>query len=537
LNNTTGMNRPALARYQDLPRALSARYPLSMFINLLLGTVWTVCLDPGHGGSDAGAVGLYYLEKQANLDVAFWAKYYFERAGLPRDTVIVGMTRTTDVYVSLADRVYYANSQGFDRFVSVHHNAYNTAVQGTETYCHPQGSANSFAMRDSTHPWLLWAFGYNDRGAQTADFYVLRETVMPAILGEASFIDYHDGYDESYRFYTHWNRHDEREGYAYARGVSGHLHITPPVFQQAYSISGTVSLSPPQNQTIRLYCYKNYSDSLVAYKPLSGPGPFRIDSLLPDTYDLYFSSESYNSAFIPNIVLSSDTTGLSATLYEARQEVITDNLDPGCFRQGTWHVSEWSTQYYGLNYIWADGTGIKRLLFMPNLPQAGEYEVSVWFTQGWNRAQNAPYVVHHAGGVDTFYVDQTSGGGQWLALGTFSFSEGQAGYVELGNWGLLPDSTRVVIGDAVRFSLSTSAKEAEPAPTWPFFDQASLRLVLPPDHPGAKASVYDPTGRIIVSQRIGPGQTQWEIGELPKGVYFLRLAEGNRALVFKFIRR
>ncbi|MEO0257749.1 MAG: N-acetylmuramoyl-L-alanine amidase, partial [candidate division WOR-3 bacterium] len=406
-----------------------------MFLNILFAVTWTICIDPGHGGSDPGATGLYYMEKQANLDVAFWAKHYFERAGLPGDTVIVGMTRTTDVYVSLADRVYYANSQGFDRFVSIHHNAYNTQVQGTETYCYTYGSANSFAMRDSTHPWLLWAFGYPDRGAQTADFYVLRETVMPAILGEASFIDYRDGYDESYRFYAHWNRHDEREGFAYARGVSGHLRITPPVFQQAYSISGTVSLSPPQTQTIHLYCYKNYSDSLVAYKALQGPGPFRLDSLIQDTYDLYFSSQGYNSAFITNIALSADTSGLSATLYRAWPEIIIDNLDPWCFTQGNWRVSEWSPQYYGLNYIWSDGTGIKRLLFMPDLPQTGQYEVSVWFTEGWNRAQNAPYVVHHAGGVDTFYVDQTTGGGQWISLGTFGFNEGQAGYVELGNWG------------------------------------------------------------------------------------------------------
>ena len=508
-----------------------------MLLDILIATTWTVCLDPGHGGSDAGAIGLYYLEKQANLDVAFWAKHYFEKAGLPGDTVVIGMTRTTDVYVSLADRVYYANSQGFDRFVSVHHNAYNTQVQGTETYCHPNGSTNSFAMRDSTHPWLLWAFGYPNRGAQTADFYVLRETVMPAILGEASFIDYHDGYDESYRFYTHWNRHDEREGYAYARGVSGHLRITPPAFQQAYYMSGTVSLSPPQSQTIHLYCFLNYSDSLVAYRALPGPGSFRIDSLLSATYDLYFWSEGYNSAFIPNIALSSDTSGLSATLYEAWPDVIVDNLDPACFRQGGWRVSEWSTQYYGLNYIWADGTGTKRLLFMPDLPQAGEYEVSAWFTQGANRAQNAPYVVHHAGGVDTFYIDQTAGGGQWVSIGVFSFNRGQSGYVELGNWGLLPDSTRVVIGDGLKFSSTASTGETSEAHLRPFFDQTNLALVLPPDHPAANASVYDPVGRLVQSRLMGPGETRWVIGGLPRGVYFLRLDYGSRAFVFKFITR
>ena len=40
---------------------------------------WSVCLDPGHGGSDAGAVGIYYTEKESNLDVAYLARSYLEQ--------------------------------------------------------------------------------------------------------------------------------------------------------------------------------------------------------------------------------------------------------------------------------------------------------------------------------------------------------------------------------------------------------------------------------------------------------------------------
>ncbi|RKZ05294.1 N-acetylmuramoyl-L-alanine amidase, partial [Candidatus Fermentibacteria bacterium] len=43
--------------------------PLPLAAGMLLA--WTVCLDPGHGGSDAGAIGIYYTEKEANLDVAY----------------------------------------------------------------------------------------------------------------------------------------------------------------------------------------------------------------------------------------------------------------------------------------------------------------------------------------------------------------------------------------------------------------------------------------------------------------------------------
>ncbi len=125
-----------------------------IFIPLLpiLILSWTICLDPGHGGSDPGATGTYYDEKDANLDVANAARIYMVQ--VPTITN-VGMTRESDVYVSLEDRVNYANSNNFDRFISIHHNAYNATVQGTETYCYTYGSANSFALRDSTHPELV----------------------------------------------------------------------------------------------------------------------------------------------------------------------------------------------------------------------------------------------------------------------------------------------------------------------------------------------------------------------------------------------
>lgn len=187
----------------------------------------TVCLDPGHGGSDAGALGGFDTEKAANLDVSVWAQTYLGRVS---GITSIGMTRTTDVYVSLADRCAYANNAGFDRFLSQHHNAATGTAQGTETYCYPTGSMQSFDLRDKVHPRLLWAFAYSDRGTKTADYYVLRNTTMPAILGEASFIDYVGSYDESQRFSTHENDHDGREGYGYCGGLCDHAGLPAPVY-------------------------------------------------------------------------------------------------------------------------------------------------------------------------------------------------------------------------------------------------------------------------------------------------------------------
>jgi len=81
-----------------------------------------ICIDPGHGGSNIGAVkkfdGIELREQDINLDVAKFANYYLTRAGYK--TV---MTRNSDTDVSFAERAAIANRNGAGAFVSIHHNA------------------------------------------------------------------------------------------------------------------------------------------------------------------------------------------------------------------------------------------------------------------------------------------------------------------------------------------------------------------------------------------------------------------------------
>ncbi len=201
-----------------------------LFIWLLIVTSstflwgWKICIDPGHGGGDSGAIGAYYTEKEANLDVALSCSEWLN----PVEGVNTGLTRDGDVTLSLAQRCEYANSSGFDRFLSIHHNAYDGSVQGSESFRHTTQSITSTAgqFQQAIHPWIIWAFSYYDRGMKQADFYVLRNTTMPAVLAEASFIDYDGEYNESWRFQTNWNDHIGREGYGFAAGICDHLGLT-----------------------------------------------------------------------------------------------------------------------------------------------------------------------------------------------------------------------------------------------------------------------------------------------------------------------
>ncbi|NLY92005.1 MAG: N-acetylmuramoyl-L-alanine amidase [Firmicutes bacterium] len=145
-----------------------------------------VVVDAGHGGWDPGAVGGNGLtEKEINLQVAKALRNCLIEYG----GATVEMTRVNDVYLSLASRVKIANESGADRFISIHHNgSVNPNHNGTAVYSATNGSARSHDLRNKVQKRLLQMTGLRDLGANTANFYVLRNTKMPAILTEASFI-------------------------------------------------------------------------------------------------------------------------------------------------------------------------------------------------------------------------------------------------------------------------------------------------------------------------------------------------------------
>jgi uncharacterized lipoprotein YddW (UPF0748 family) len=135
-------------------------------------------------------------------------------------------------------------------------------------------------------------------------------------------------------------------------------------------------------------------------------------------------------------------------------QVIIDNVDAGfSVTQGTWSTGDTAAGRYGADYRFAtcNGTAAAPTALAEWRPTltAGLHEVHVWYPAGSNRPVDAPYVVHHTGGSTVVRVDQTTGGGQWVALGTFDFADGTTGYVQVRNDAELG---KVVMADAVRFS-------------------------------------------------------------------------------------
>jgi N-acetylmuramoyl-L-alanine amidase len=143
------------------------------------------CIDPGHGGSDPGAVGHGLHEADITLQVARLLKKELTAAGHE-----VLMTRGKDKYVSLGQRAMMANAWNADLFVSLHCNAAATAsAMGLEIF-HFNDSDDGRHVASRVWDRLDLEFGDHHlmRGVKEANFAVLRLTSMPAVLVEMEFI-------------------------------------------------------------------------------------------------------------------------------------------------------------------------------------------------------------------------------------------------------------------------------------------------------------------------------------------------------------
>jgi N-acetylmuramoyl-L-alanine amidase len=142
----------------------------------------TVVVDAGHGGKDNGAYRKFGgAEKIATLDVA-------ERLArkLRESDLKIVMTRSTDVFISLEQRVAIENTQKNSIFVSVHFNdSRRRGVHGFETYYH---AANSYDLANRIQSKLMTIPHSANRGVHTANFRVLRLANYPAVLVECGFL-------------------------------------------------------------------------------------------------------------------------------------------------------------------------------------------------------------------------------------------------------------------------------------------------------------------------------------------------------------
>jgi N-acetylmuramoyl-L-alanine amidase len=142
----------------------------------------TVVIDAGHGGFDRGGIpGQRVPEKTMALDVAQRLGKILQRAGYQ-----VVMTRDSDVFVTLGERVRIANRYHDAIFVCVHFNsATRVGANGIETYYY---STNSAALAASIHRHVVGNTTTDNRGIRRRGYFVLRRTSIPGVLVECGFL-------------------------------------------------------------------------------------------------------------------------------------------------------------------------------------------------------------------------------------------------------------------------------------------------------------------------------------------------------------
>ena len=146
-----------------------------------------VFIGVGHGGSDPGAAGNGFQEKDLNLSIALECRNYLTRHG-----VEVKISRETDLTSSLTERIQQCNAASPDLALDIHNNA--GGGDGAEVY-HHFGGGKGKTLAENILAEIV-NIGQNSRGAKIKKnsagkdyFGFIRQTAAPAVIVECAFVD------------------------------------------------------------------------------------------------------------------------------------------------------------------------------------------------------------------------------------------------------------------------------------------------------------------------------------------------------------
>ncbi len=157
-----------------------------------VGNKNVVCIDPGHGGADGGAVANGLVEKDNTLMISLLVRDYLQSQGI---TVI--MTRETDVAVTKEKRCEIANATDACLFVSIHRNNHiqDASARGIEAWIEKSGNQQDYKISNMILDELNGLFGGVNRGVyigstgeETVNYYVNGHTNMNSTLIELGFM-------------------------------------------------------------------------------------------------------------------------------------------------------------------------------------------------------------------------------------------------------------------------------------------------------------------------------------------------------------
>ncbi|MEO2077678.1 MAG: N-acetylmuramoyl-L-alanine amidase [Bacillus sp. (in: firmicutes)] len=234
-------------------------------------------LDPGHGGNDPGAQGNGLKEKDVTLDIALKIRTILTS---DYENIEIKMSRTSDLTKSLSQRTNEANSWGADFYMAIHINAFNGMAQGYEDYIYNglSDSSTTAKYREIIHAEVIKLNQLIDRGKKKANFHVLRESTMPAMLSENGFIDH--SHDAALMKQASWR---QKVAQGHANGLAKAFNLKPK--SQPSEPSGTMykviagSFKQRENAESRVVFLQSKGiEAFIASTTISGEIWYRVQA-------------------------------------------------------------------------------------------------------------------------------------------------------------------------------------------------------------------------------------------------------------------
>jgi N-acetylmuramoyl-L-alanine amidase len=194
-----------------------------------------IFIDAGHGGTDSGANGNGLREKDVTLQIANRVRDMLQNE---YQNVSVKMSRTGDQTLSLKQRTDMANAWGADFFLSIHINSGGGVGYEDFIYGKLSDSSSTAKLRNVIHEEIAKLIGMKNRGKKKANFHVLRESKMDAILTENGFID--DAGDAALMKSTAW----------LDKAARGHVNGLARAFRLKKKSSNSTSTVPKVELTV-----------------------------------------------------------------------------------------------------------------------------------------------------------------------------------------------------------------------------------------------------------------------------------------------
>jgi len=321
--------------------AVAAVAVATLFAGAAQAQTGKICIDPGHGGSDPGAVGNGQEEAPNVLDTGNRFKAWMDTdtadsAGGGSWTVV--RTRSTDVSVTLQGRCDISNNNACNRFMSIHNNAAGaTSANGIETFS-VSTTGTGADLRNKVQEEALIAWPLTNRGNKTANYYVIVNTSAPAELHEMAFIS--NASDATWLgSATQRDNHAKAELFAIQRNY-GLAKYTPSTAVVVIADNGTAAWSASTawfpGTSVAGYYGSNYharateaiSDAATWTVSLPSAGNYKVDA--------WWTAATNRSATAPYIVTYN---GGSATVNKNQQS------NGGSWQNlGTWNFNAGSNQ-------------------------------------------------------------------------------------------------------------------------------------------------------------------------------------------------